>query len=830
MTRNMDQSDDCVNERFQRQKRDALPTVTVRGFLNFRTTVDGTVIVFTPASAAPSAGSSASAEKVTPVTTSAAHMVRSTPVVSLQAPVTSVKPTMPTSSQGVVSSAKPSSSSMIKPSTPSSSSTVYPTGLVTVMADTVVKDGATTVHATSVMGTFIDGKYAQILRSTSKVTPALVASLAEGLLMTDNVPTRTFAGFNFPTATAAAPSVDLTKNEKPKSLFDGGNNAIQSTFRTTSGRLTAESARTHVRRERPLRLPWEKKKDPVTPAPTVATTERSRIRRPARPGATGRPGRFSWTPKQTDRVPLNRFKVVAKLTHKDKQEEEAARGLNARLARRLGITKPPPEMTSPTTPAPSTSAEDARFAVYNAPLLEGIISGDFNLEALSRPDPDGEPPLVDPNRVVKEVQTVTSEVTRDTGGSMRVDTVTYTTTVARTLDPLEPYPTDGIIGSTVVSDGNDLDALTIQETPPIVITRTYSLTESSSRTSLLPLFDGQQTVTHTVTENFVIRKLITAYKTVPPGDPLLLETIMSNMNDTNYLENLTEAEHVTQAAILPEPTATSAMSLQTSLRPSFGPSVDLNNPYVLNAALQNPALAAMYFGLQQIGQQLNQLTTVDKPTEYLTTETVYNTKVISFYDGRQTRTRTLTEPGSTIARTVTTTVPEVSSVVNPQLLVQQAQLQRVFASQLSSVLGSNAPMAHTQSPSLPTNPYHNYQQQQQNNQANNPFNQFNQNQFNQNQFNPNQYNGNPFNQNPFGQQQQNQFAVQPNPIQPSTVTSLVTTVTMTTSTNSKIYTLVYNALSTKYRTVTSTSVFPTTVTTVVTQTISATNNPFAFFG
>lgn len=30
-----------------------LPTVTVRGFLNFRTTVDGTVIVFTPASGTP---------------------------------------------------------------------------------------------------------------------------------------------------------------------------------------------------------------------------------------------------------------------------------------------------------------------------------------------------------------------------------------------------------------------------------------------------------------------------------------------------------------------------------------------------------------------------------------------------------------------------------------------------------------------------------------------------------------------------------------------------------------------------------------------------------
>ncbi|KAH8026600.1 hypothetical protein HPB51_022202 [Rhipicephalus microplus] len=37
-------------EALTQQAHTALPTVTVRGFLNFRTTVDGTVIVFTPAS------------------------------------------------------------------------------------------------------------------------------------------------------------------------------------------------------------------------------------------------------------------------------------------------------------------------------------------------------------------------------------------------------------------------------------------------------------------------------------------------------------------------------------------------------------------------------------------------------------------------------------------------------------------------------------------------------------------------------------------------------------------------------------------------------------
>lgn len=46
---------------------------------------------------------------------------------------------------------------------------IHPTGLVTKLGGTVVKDGVTTVHETSVLGTFISGKYAQVLQSTSQI-------------------------------------------------------------------------------------------------------------------------------------------------------------------------------------------------------------------------------------------------------------------------------------------------------------------------------------------------------------------------------------------------------------------------------------------------------------------------------------------------------------------------------------------------------------------------------------------------------------------------------------------------------------------------------------
>lgn len=38
----------------------------------------------------------------------------------------------------------------------------HPTGLVTKLGGTVIKDGVTTVHSTSVIGTYISGKYAQV--------------------------------------------------------------------------------------------------------------------------------------------------------------------------------------------------------------------------------------------------------------------------------------------------------------------------------------------------------------------------------------------------------------------------------------------------------------------------------------------------------------------------------------------------------------------------------------------------------------------------------------------------------------------------------------------
>ena len=190
---------------------------------------------------------------------------------------------------------------------------------------------------------------------------------------------------------------------------------------------------------------------------------------------------------------------------------------------------------------------------------------------------------------------------------------------------------------------------------------------------------------------------------------------------------------------------------------------DVNNPLFLAAALQNPQLAAVYLGLQQLKQQATQYNTITKPTTYITTDTVFNTRVVSFYDGRSTRSRTLIEPSGTIEKIVSTFTTEVVPVVNNNLGLQQFQAQ----AQLQNVLGT--------------------------------------------------------------QMMAPKFQMTPSM---STISKTVTTVTDSTSTKTKVYTLVYNAFSTRYRTVTSTSIVPTTITTVMTSTIPVANtaSPFNIFG
>ncbi|KAK0084306.1 hypothetical protein PV325_007301 [Microctonus aethiopoides] len=81
---------------------------------------------------------------------------------------------------------KPSSQTPTKPRPSPKKDKENPTGLVTKLGGSIVKDGLTTVHETSVIGTYISGKYAQVLQSTSRVLKPGTPAIADGKIRPTN--------------------------------------------------------------------------------------------------------------------------------------------------------------------------------------------------------------------------------------------------------------------------------------------------------------------------------------------------------------------------------------------------------------------------------------------------------------------------------------------------------------------------------------------------------------------------------------------------------------------------------------------------------------------
>ncbi|KPM07560.1 hypothetical protein QR98_0060570 [Sarcoptes scabiei] len=506
--------------------------------------------------------------------------------------------------------------------------------------------------------------------------------------------------------------------------------------------------------------------------------------------------RFTLPPRQSPRVKMNRFKLPPTQAeemhqyHKEHPNEEKDRESDS-----IGESKTAmiDEKTKEKILENLSSSSDSGPVYHQTEPLER--------EEHSRIDFEIDPDLrakIDPSKVVKEVQTITSEVTQHVEGNhLQVKTLTMITTIERTLHPTETDFDTHSIQPTLDLSVNNIEATSIPETPALVISRTYSVTERTMRTTVVPVFDGTATQSHTVTESFFIRKLITAYRTLPPGDMILIDSTSTSafdpqlntelINGTDF-DDLSMAEQQTisptsiDSNILPTEmpilindfdhksngqqieaslngfpqlfaSQQSSLPQASSLLPTnqLAQQFDLNNPLLLAAVLQNPQLAALYLGLQQMKQQATQYNTIAKPTSVMQTETLYNTKMVSYYDGRQTRSRTILEPIGTTSKLVQTFTTEVVPMMNPQYAMQQAQLQNMFATQLGGIMP--------------------------------------------------------------------QFQMTPT-IQPTTtMLKTLTTVTDSTMTKSKVYTLVYNAFSTRYRTITSTSIVPTTVTTVLTETI-----------
>ncbi|CAN7975229.1 unnamed protein product, partial [Ixodes persulcatus] len=584
---------------------------------------------------------------------------------STRAPVRTTTSTSRATSSRAAATARSSAASS------TSSRPQYPTGLVTVLGGTHVNGGATTIHETKVIGTYIDGKYAQILQSTSRIMHA--SSSTERPTQVRPTP-----AFKAPEPTPAA-SLPVENSRKPEltTTASPSSTVLRSSFRSPE----VSSSRLFPRRTQSLpgfktsrfRGPQssESHSDSLDENTIVVTRSRLNHRSGSAPPGIGGT-RLRYVPaRNTHTVRLNRFKV--RLTARPDQPHESD----------------------------EPSSHPAAAAVTTDMASPSAHPGDEDVDPLVS---------IDPARVRYEQTTVTSLVTLHVGqGKSVVRTLTLTTSVARTLEPSELFSNGILEGSESLNAITATAEASEQQTPPLVVSRVYSTTEHSWRTSLVPIFDGLATTTHTLTESFIIRKIVTAYRTMPPGDLLGLDerNVTLDLDSEQYFQTLLQVRCPVSGS-------------QTLASPIYMDCTDLANPL-----LNNP-LAAVYLGLQQLNQQVTLYSTVTQSSVYTTTETVYHTKVVSFYDGRRTRSRTLSESLSTTEKTLTS----FSTAVQ--------QLQRLIATQLPQL-------------------------------------------------------------------------TKPTP-QFSTVTSTYTTVTTATSYSSKIYTLIYNAFSTRFRTVTSSSAYKTTLT------------------
>ena len=129
--------------------------MTVRGFLNFRTTVDGTVIVFTP-----------SAQNTQTIHNNLNQQITRPP--------NGIQPTKTFEQPAIqFTNTIDHQPANLQPQ----STQNYPTGLVTVLSNRIVNNGLITELETKVYGTYINNKYAQILKSSSRINEPIAFSL-----------------------------------------------------------------------------------------------------------------------------------------------------------------------------------------------------------------------------------------------------------------------------------------------------------------------------------------------------------------------------------------------------------------------------------------------------------------------------------------------------------------------------------------------------------------------------------------------------------------------------------------------------------------------------
>ncbi|XP_073994663.1 uncharacterized protein isoform X2 [Rhodnius prolixus] len=598
-----------------------------------------------------------------------------------------------------------------------------PTGLVTKLGGTIVKDGVTTVHETSVIGTYISGKYAQVLKSSSHVIsrPTKTHQILpksrhlEPSVLEDSLPLEalftTSAGQNLVRHSrrpAVSPpfknKLQRTKVHEPSKVHETVEQKKKHTSRpsfklshnrfsrtsavsvdiptvsvfpetvaptrryrqrsaSTSSTVSSNNIETGSRRFKP-------KPSPVTSESTTSLYK-FKLARPQ-----GRDGRWQYKTSPKPRVAIRR------------QDEDSA----------SNIVQPTPSLATLPELEQSEYLSESDLAETTHTKPTPTLSIHTLRVDISTP--------ANFSNTYYEIATVKSPYTFQVGTVKNTRYITLTTTLEKLLEEASPTSnteplTENILTTTPVYDKEapivTLPVINIaagESLPLETMTDTFSTSETLLKTHLLPVVRDSNTTTLTLVQTYEVTKVVSATKTLPPtelfqfipsktltefntrldeaGSELHLELEFGDMDNN-------EEEH--SVAVLPDNITTEqTITQQTPL------TQQLQQQQLQQQQLQQQLQQ------QQLQQQQEQLTPdklqqlaflrllnpnqapVITSSTILSLQTLYESHVIPLFNGLSTVLSTVSRPVKTVTRTdyVTGTVP-LPSLPLPFLPTPQLQ-------------------------------------------------------------------------------------------------------------------------------------------------------------
>ncbi|KAL1110184.1 hypothetical protein AAG570_008261, partial [Ranatra chinensis] len=572
------------------------------------------------------------------------------------------------------------------------------TGLVTKLGGTIVKEGVTTVHETSVIGTYISGKYAQILKSSSHVihkpTPTVQKTAAVS-------PTKLARGLPLEALFSTPPAHNLVRQSRRPALSPPYKNRVQKTkpvdppqptrtqqkfFRLSHNRFgrpsSTEIATVSVFSENAsqTRRYQRHRTGSAAVAPTqsvannnIETGTRRFKPKPSQPNAVesstslykfklSRPqGRWHYKTSPKPRIAIRR------------QDEEGAQSSQ---------TPSLPDLEESERPAEMTETQRELVATPTPSLPVQTIKVDISTPA-------------DFSNVYYEIAVIKSPYTFQVGTVKNTRYITVTSTQEKLLiEPTEASSTEPLtenILTTKPAYDKEASVATLpsiaiagDETLPLeTMTETFSTSEQLLKTHLLPVVKDSNTTTLTLVQTYEVTKLVTATKTLPPTE--LFQFVPSKtLNEFNTRLDEAGSELHLELEFGDNNNNDDEQPSQRTL-PEFG-----------NVTTEEPQLSVMSMSPQQpflqeqlSPEKLQQLAflrllnpnqaPVFTSTPILSVHTVYESHVIPVFNGVSTVLSTISRPVGTVTSTqfLTNTVA-IPSIPLP--LFPTPQLQPQFTS------------------------------------------------------------------------------------------------------------------------------------------------------